>query len=605
MNLPIGISSQEGIANGIPQFPDSNRYAIGVLMARERGVANKATEVFTIEQDRKLFGNVVVGQFGALITRNIFNNAGDFGCKIVGVRVVGAGSTSASAAVGYTPATTPAWLVTTILAAAAGVYASKKYTVQNVAVGCSYTFGAYTYTATTVNPSDVINGLYAMIFADVAGGALQTIYSVSKDGDSITLQHKTVNTAIALAAPTATAPTYTAIALGTLKAGQFGSEDVGTWANGNIRVEINPYGSVVSGKWLIEVFYKNVKVESYIDNTLDACVSALNTQSSYVTWTGFLANNGPTAKITVTLVGGTYAAPIESDFYAAGTLVAPLGLTAFKGLQIPIIICTEFQTSTMAIAGRDFCKDNRSHFVSFLSQYASDATVAANAALLQTASSVGSFVSSYLPWIQTSDENGGYTWVPAYGWVIGAGFVRVPQQYGDLVHIAPAGEDTKLTDAVNIWPSSIDQASIDQYVKVNTTNVGITKRGKGTYLISSRTMSTNILFNSIHVRRLTNELLNVIEDALGWVIEKPNSPEIRTSIVSQLTTLMKGYYDNGGLERGLKFSEACQIICDFTNNPLSGDRKQLYVDVLFVPSECIEAVRVRVNRNDGVLSISA
>lgn len=602
-NLPIGVSSIEGIANGTPQLPSNDRYNVGVIMARERGVPNKAIEVLTIEEDRRKFGGVVVGatNYGALVVRNMFNNAGTFGMKITGVRVVGAGSAAAAVDVVYTPATVPAWLTTTLVAHASGVKAIKKYTPQNVQIGDTFSFGDYDVVVANTSPRKLVQDILALVRADVANDALQTIVDVAVDGDSIIVTHKTANTAISLVVA-ASAPTYASTDIGTIKAGQRGSEDPGVWANGKVAIKLHPYGALISGKFSAEIFYNGAQVDVVSRDTPDEIVEAINAGSDYVMWADYVAGKWVTTALTLTLTGGVYNAPTEANFYAGGTVSSPTGLKAFEGLRIPIITCTDFFTLTMAIAGRDFCANNRSIYIASAPQFANDAAIDALKAGLQTASEIGSHVVGYLPWVKTDDERGSFAWCPALGWAIGSGWVRNPQLFGDFIHIAPAGETTTLTDAIDVSPQVLSQATIDSYVKDKTINVSVSRRGKGTFFISSRTYSTNPLYHSAHVRRYTNDLLYRVEDLLEYAQQRTGSPELRIELIGKLTAELRSDYENGALERSVPFDVAAKVISDLSNNPIGGNRKDLYIDLLFIPSECIEAIRIRINRNDGVLS---
>ena len=70
----------------------------------------------------------------------------------------------------------------------------------------------------------------------------------------------------------------------------------------------------------------------------------------------------------------------------------------------------------------------------------------------------------------------------------------------------------------------------------------------------------------------------------------------------ELNQFFKTEYDNGALERSIDFDQAYKGICDRSNNPSTQDRKLLNIDVLWIPTECTESVRVSLQRNDGILT---
>lgn len=307
---------------------------------------------------------------------------------------------------------------------------------------------------------------------------------------------------------------------------------------------------------------------------------------------------------TNTLTGGVYVAPTESDFYPVPDNVAPKGLAVLDGVDVQIIAVSENHTSTMATSGRDYCAGRGDAvFIANLPFSASETTIKAYATALQSNNT--SYIASYNAWVNTSDDNGGFVWCPAVGCVLGAAFIRVPELQGGYIHIPPGGIDSALVDIIDITPNKLSQGQINKYTQSYTTNSIVFLTGKGFYVLTSRSYSTNPLYMSIHIRIQTSYYLRVLADNLSWVTQKPNTPELKKEIYVSCYSFFKTEYDRGAIERSLSFSEACIITCDQNNNPLSQDRKLLNVDIDWIPTECAESIRISLNRNDGLLITKA
>ena len=700
--LPIGLSTSEGIAAGTSAFIESDKHNMGILMCRERGVANRAIAVSSLQEDRKRFGGIVQGQYGAYVMRNLFNNAGGFGATVYGVRVVGAGSKAASIAVTYDSASNQTWTVQNLVSPSALQKAKKAFYPVNPEKGDSFTISGVTFVCTTASIKNVTSGLTAALNADAtfsasykatdktdyieieallvnvaisvtlafthtltsgtlltnkiidslytndgvyislnflfersAGSAtaLQTLlnskgigsWTVAWNAGTNVLTISTTNSTLSIAGSWYYEADYsnfyqftlvttntggsstsdvagTDIAFCTVYAAQQGLDDVGDWANGRLSVIFYPIGVRGHSIMGIDVVFDNEVVEQYSGLTFQAIMDEINSVSYYIRIQDYNAGHYPATKIQATLTGGVYVAPAgEFEFYPVSDSASPRGLACFDGVNVQILANTEYHTSTMALQGRDYAANNRKHYVCVLPQFSNDIQIQSFSQALQTGNSLGSFVSGYNIWVRTNDENGGYTWVPGLGWILGGGFIRVPQSSNDQIWIAPAGLESVVADALEVSPNNLTQAQISLYVRQYTINVPMYRKGTGTFLASSRTFSTNPLFHSIHVRRFTNFILETLEKSLLWVLQKPNSPEVRKELVTQITSLFKTFYDDGGIENSVPFEKAFKIICDKTNNPATQDRKSLNVDIYWIPTECIEAVGIRLNRNDGVL----
>ena len=127
---------------------------------------------------------------------------------------------------------------------------------------------------------------------------------------------------------------------------------------------------------------------------------------------------------------------------------------------------------------------------------------------------------------------------------------------------------------------------------------------QGYYVGSSRTYSTNDLYCSIHIRLQTSYYVRALNVLMRFMEQKGNTPELKNRALKELHRYFKNEYDCGALERSVSFDTAYQGICDQSNNPIGQDRKLINIDVMWIPTECVESIRLSLQRNDGILNIT-
>jgi len=310
----------------------------------------------------------------------------------------------------------------------------------------------------------------------------------------------------------------------------------------------------------------------------------------------------PFYKLGGALSGGTYLAPTESEYNAVASVTDPKGFACFDGQDVQIIANTDNHTITMAQKGEQYCSDRKDCiYLATLPLNASESTIRSYATQFQSANP--SFISGYNVWVKTSDGNNGYVWAPGIGCVLGAAFIRNVEAQGGYIHIPPAGFGSSFVDIIDVAPRLITQTTLNKYTQDYTTNSVCYQQGIGFFVMTSRTYSTNPLFNSIHIRMQSSYYVRVLKNNLGWAIQRPNTPELKDELHISCRNFFKTEYDNGALERSIPFTSACVIICDQTNNPVSQDRKVVNLDIDWIPTETTESIRTSLNRNDGQLLV--
>ena len=222
---------------------------------------------------------------------------------------------------------------------------------------------------------------------------------------------------------------------------------------------------------------------------------------------------------------------------------------------------------------------------------------------LQTAQT--SFLAgAYMGWAKVPDEEGNEQLLPIIGPVLGAAYLRTPHVQGDFIHIPPGGIDSLFTNVTEVIPARLSQGTINKCVQQFSCNIIQYVENEGYYVGSSRTYSTNDLYCSIHVRLQTSYYVRALYVLMRFMEQKGNTPELKNQALKELNRYFRNEYSNGALERSVPFDTAYQGICDQSNNPIGQDRKLINIDVLWIPTECVESIRLSLQRNDGVLNVT-
>jgi hypothetical protein len=606
---PVGIIVQEGVANGLTPFQDTAKHNIGLLMERERGIPNKAVKVTSLQEDRLKFGGLD-GNYGAYVTRHIYKNANEFGATIYGVRLLGSASLAATGTLANGSISLVVGITITV-PAGVGNGEIKRWDITSFEVGDSIQLvegsdvGATHVVAAGETQEDIVNSLFTQTQAAITTfPATWGLYTTQKipGGSGVVLDIEAIASGTTVNVLTNIVDANPPADVMTLWAGQKGYKDPGTWANmtpdaSGVFTKAYPIGHVSGSadKLVLEVWYNSQRVESWEASDCAELLAKLNEESNFIFAVSINTALTINTVVTTNLDSGTYVAPVEADFLSDPAGVD--GLSILDDQDVQIVANAEHFSSAVGTDGSTYClgHDNRPVWVGCLPYLASEATVETYANLLQTnLTHCGAF---YNFWVKTGDENGSNVWVPPIGVVIGAGFIRVPGLNRDFIHTPPGGIDSSFTDVVDIVPRELSRATQTLYVKRYSTNIAIFKQGYGFFLFSSRTMSTNSLYHSIHIRRLTSYYAKQLESNLLWVVQKPNDPELQRAVYVSVFNYFLGEYQNGALERSVSFEEAA--VLDVQTDPQ--DRKLLKIIIEYIPTEQVESIRIELNRNDGSL----
>lgn len=575
MSNKVGLEVVEGVARGFTSFTEPSKRNIALLMARERGVANKLIPIDSLDKDREIFGDYLEGAYGSVVTRNFFRNVGGFLPVLYGVRIVGSGSAVANGVLngdGYALDIKAGYEGQEDLGSWGNdlnvVLYNKGFQEEDKWVLEVSLSGTLVEAYSEENLSDILEAVKSSKFVVITTGS-----NIEESG-------LTVSEDLGL---TVTSP----------------SNDTDITFSG----ALTGLSSDAEAEGMVLYTSTGIKIgtiASY-DSSDNTATLVTNTLVDISGPTTFTLQRNPL--FSVNLTGGVYNAPLESDFYGRNDVEGnSLGLSLLEGEDVQIFSNTEFHTKTMAIQGNSFGASNDMLHVCVLPRTGGIAVAKDYASVLRTGSI--SYTAAYYGWAQTLLEGSNFGYVPSLGFILAAGFVKSTGILGDFIHIPPAGTNSNFVDLVSMDPSSLSQQNIDRYVQDYGINVIRYQRDLGYFILSSRTMSSNALYHSIHVRLQTSFYKRALLENMGFVLQRPNTVSLRRDAYAAVYSYFKKEYTNGALETSVSFEEACEIVIDQSNNPVGQDRKLLNMDINWIPTEATESFKISLNRNDGALLVT-
>lgn len=384
-----------------------------------------------------------------------------------------------------------------------------------------------------------------------------------------------------------------------VKAGREGLEDPGDWGN-NLKFKISPPGVDVIDKYYGEVLYFDESVETFTADTLSKLADKINAQSAYVVIEEVDYSLGlGVAAVTATLAGGVFVAPVEADFepdYNAVTLL-PEGLALFEGAKVNIISCTEIFTDAYAAKAETFCAAQKLFYVHNYAEDVNEAAIIASYNALKKAQQA--YIACYINWCEVDDGDEGKLWIPALGYWIGAGYVRVSALDNDVVWSVPAGDRTYSAGIYQFSHQEYTEQMITRYATQYFANAVLYVNNVGNIIWSQRTMSLNFLYQSVHVRLETSWIIKVLLERHVPFKDRLITPKLNNDMLVDNTMWFQNIYNQGGIEASIPFSQA--VIIDVATSKTN--RRQTMIDISWIPPENNEYIKLTLNRNDGALSV--
>lgn len=563
----VGLTITEGVANGASAYKEPSKRNIGLLGQFIRGAGLVPTKITNMEDFNTIFGGQSASFFGPAIVKSIFDEAGNAPVTMYIARVVGSDSVVANG--------------TGMLSddATMTVYAGYKGNDDPGTWANGMTVSLYSY-------SSRIKGMFTLV---IQYGDNQEQYNYATLAEIQTAVNKVSKYITIEFSKEIERLSFTSLT-GTLTASSSSNEINGTGTKFTTELAV---GSVIydSNETLIGT------VASITSDTKLRLVSKALTDLESAS-----ATKRNDVVYTTTLAGGADGEVVESDFYPVESTTDPKGLACFDGYDVQIIACTEYHSLTMAKKLNEYLKDKKNPIgVINLPLNADEGTAELYAMELQT-NQTSFLAGAYMGWCKVPDEDGNAVLIPAIGPVLGAAYIRTPYMQGDFIHIPPGGIDSVFNNVLEVIPARLSQNTINKLVQQFSCNFIQYVENTGYYVGSSRSYSTNSLYQSIHIRMQTSYYLRALNSKMRFLEQKPNTPELKREALVELNQFFQTEYDNGALERSVDFDQAYQGICDQSNNPPSQDRKLLNIDILWIPTECTESVQITLQRNDGILT---
>lgn len=564
----VGLTITEGVAAGASAYKEPSKRNIGLLGQFVRGAGFSPVKITKMEDFNNIFGGQSASFFGPSIVKSIFDEAGNAPVTLYLARVVGSGSVVATGAGTLSDDATMS-----VSAGYKGVDDPGSW--ANGIVVSLYSYGSR------------IKDMFTLV---VQYGDKQEQYNyetlseiqvaVNKVSKYITIDFsKEIEKLV-----------FKSLA-GTITAST--SSNVVTGVTTKFTTELS-IGNVIYDSNKKKIVGTVASISSDTKLTL--------TSKALTEITSASASKRDDKIYTATLSGGVDGEVVESDFYPVESTTNPKGLACFDGYDVQIIACTEFHSLSMAKVLNAYLKSKKNPIgVVNLPLNADEGTAELYALELQT-SQTSFLAGAYMGWCKVPDENGNGILIPAIGPILGAAYIRTPYLQGDFIHIPPGGIDSLFNNVLEVIPPRLSQNTINRLVQQFSCNIIQYVENTGYYVGSSRTYSTNPLYESIHIRLQTSYYLRALNSKMRFLEQKPNTPELKREALVELNKFFKTEYDNGALERSIDFDQAYKGICDRSNNPLTQDRKLLNIDILWIPTECTESVRISLQRNDGVLT---
>lgn len=221
-----------------------------------------------------------------------------------------------------------------------------------------------------------------------------------------------------------------------------------------------------------------------------------------------------------------------------------------------------------------------------------------------------SYAALYYPWVMVPDPlrlDGLLRAVPPSGHIAGI-YAR-----GDLnigVHKPPANEalegvlDTGDGYAGLLWaaperfgdaPGVIDDIA---HGELNDHHINVIRAypGRGVRVMGARTLSSELFWRYINVRRLLTMIEEALDERTQWIVFEPHNTDLRSEVTRVVRGLLDDLWQRGMLD-GATPEEAYSIACDDgTNQPEDVELGRVICEITLRPPWPAEFVIVRLGR---------
>ena len=211
------------------------------------------------------------------------------------------------------------------------------------------------------------------------------------------------------------------------------------------------------------------------------------------------------------------------------------------------------------------------------------------------------YAALYYPWLRVVDPLRSpmslVREIPPSGHVAGQ-YAQNDSQFG--VHKAPANVPLIWAEDVTVF---VDDA-VHGILNPGGINAIRPLPGRGLRIFGARTVSSDVDWRYVNVRRLMMMIEKAIEAAIQWAVFEPNSTLTRTKLNLTLTNFLLSLWQRGAL-MGAAAEDAFFVKCDDDNNPPEErDQGRLVATIGVAPSRPFEFIILRVGRAHNQFEIS-
>ncbi len=210
-----------------------------------------------------------------------------------------------------------------------------------------------------------------------------------------------------------------------------------------------------------------------------------------------------------------------------------------------------------------------------------------------------SYAAAYHPWVQVArgdDQRDALIAVPPSSFAAGT-IAQTEALFG-----VPHGPANRILKAAVDVTDPVSPARHDQLHPVGV-NVLLQTRD-GVLLSAARTLSSDVSYRQLSVRRLMLMLRKTLDREMQWAVFEPNDSGLRSEISHLLRGLLRRLFAQGAF-RGAKEEEAFFVRCDDALNPRAHlDLGRLVAEIGVAPAEPLEFIVIRLERTfEGGLRI--
>lgn len=363
----------------------------------------------------------------------------------------------------------------------------------------------------------------------------------------------------------------------------------------------------------LTVYYKGAKVEYYrglsmIDTSPSFCETVVNNQSAYVVVEDLDSVTTPPGDMpevsgtsgSVDLTGGDDGLTSFDETDVAGSSAGPTGLWVLgERDDICVVACPGFTDQTV-----------HEEIVTFVEQFDKYAFAILDSPLGLDATEIEEYVREtagfntkeaaiYYPWILQQDPATRLPRLqPPSGHLAGI-IARTDMKRG--VFKAPAGtEDGRIMDALGL-ERAVDRGTRDVLYPARI-NVLKAEAGIGEVVWGNRTLSYDVNWQQISVRRCFQNVARSIFQGTQWLVFEPNNADTQRKCRDSVYALLKGYWQEGAFYDGGTGDpdQAFYVVCDSTNNSqIEIDAGKLVCDIGICFTRAAEFVIFRISQWDG------